>query len=141
MLNDRTKFILKIYIEGATTLFSLVGAILEIVQIQDLGKLNEVPANYIVAVHIASKTVKMDAQSFGRLNDEFILLYYHFLLIDIMCAHISILHLEFLKLFHELLVIYVSSFVHFLDKVKSLDKIWILVLWIVFILTFLEVVS
>jgi len=88
MLNDRTKFILKPYIER-TTLFSLIGTIFEIIQIQEFGKFDEVPSYYLVAVHIACEPIKMNAQSFGRFHNQFFLLYNNLLHINFECAHIS----------------------------------------------------
>lgn len=113
----------------------MIGTISYNIQIQVLGKLDGVPSYYLVAIHVASKPVKMDAQCFGWFHYQFFLLYNDFLQINFICAQSSIL-LEFLKLFIKLLLIYVFSGIHFLVEFESFDKIWILVLRIVLLFGF-----
>ena len=100
-----------------------------------LGKFDRVASNYLIAIHVAGKPVKVDAQCFGRFHDQFFLLNNHFLQIDFICAYSSFL-LEFLKLFIKLLLIYVFSSIHFLIELESFDKIWVLVLRVVVLFGF-----
>ena len=95
-----------------------------------LWKLDEVPSHYLVAEHVASKPVNMNAQCFGRFHDQFSLLNNDLLQTNVKLTHISRSQLEFVKLFYELLLIYVMvfSFIHFLQEGESFDKVWILVI-------------